>query len=104
MVMRNRIAVLVSIVAFAAGSCSTTQPVAKGPRVSLLHCGTISAMDPTLFGLKKEEITGDASFVTPCYLIVHPKGTLIWDVGQVADANIPDDGTEVVEQNILKAK
>jgi glyoxylase-like metal-dependent hydrolase (beta-lactamase superfamily II) len=61
-------------------------------------------MDPTLFGLKKEEIAGDASFVTPCYFIVHPKGTLIWDVGQIPDAQIPDDGTEVVVQDIIKAK
>ena len=61
-------------------------------------------MDPTLFGLKKEEIAGDGSFVTPCYLVVHPKGTLIWDVGQIPDAQIPDDGTEVVVQEILKAR
>lgn len=61
-------------------------------------------MNPELFGLKANEIKGDASFVTPCYLVVHPKGTLIWDVGQVPDAEIPDDGTEVAVQNILKAK
>jgi glyoxylase-like metal-dependent hydrolase (beta-lactamase superfamily II) len=61
-------------------------------------------MDPTLFGLKKEEIAGDAHFVTPCYLIVHPKGTLMWDVGQVPDEKIPGDGTEVVLQDLLKAK
>jgi N-acyl homoserine lactone hydrolase len=74
------------------------------PKLYVLDCGDISPMDPTLFGLKKEEIKGDASFVTPCYLVVHPKGTLVWDVGQVADAKIPDNGTEVVEQGILKAK
>ncbi len=45
-----------------------------------------------------------AASSTPCYLIVHPKGTLIWDVGQVPDDHIPDDGTEVVEQQFLKAK
>lgn len=61
-------------------------------------------MDPTLFGLKKEEIAGDGSFVTPCYLIVHPKGTLIWDVGQIPDAQIPGDGSEVVVQDLLKAR
>jgi N-acyl homoserine lactone hydrolase len=74
-----------------------------GPKLYILDCGTIAPMDPTLFGLKKEEIKGDASFVSPCYLVVHPKGTLLWDLGQVADADIPDDGTEVVQQNILKA-
>ena len=61
-------------------------------------------MDPKLFSLTKEEIHSDASFVSPCYLIVHPKGTLIWDVGQVPDDAIPDNGTEVVLQGILKAK
>ena len=77
---------------------------APGPRLYVLDCGDIKPMDPTLFGLKKEEIAGDAHFVTPCYLIVHPKGTLMWDVGQVPDAKIPDDGTEVVVQDLLKAQ
>ena len=75
----------------------------KSLRLYILDCGTISPMDPALFSLKKEEIQGDASFVSPCYLIAHPKGTLIWDVGQVPDAMIPDDGTEVTNQGILKA-
>ena len=74
-----------------------------GPRLYILDCGTISPMDPALFSLKKEEVKGDVSFVSPCYLIVHPKGTLAWDVGQVPDAKIKDDGTEAVEQGILKA-
>jgi N-acyl homoserine lactone hydrolase len=82
---------------------AATPAAGATPKLYILDCGTIAPMDPTLFGLKKEEIKGDASFVSPCYLVVHPKGTLIWDVGQVPDANIPDDGTEAVQQNILKA-
>lgn len=78
-------------------------PAAKELRLYILDCGTISPMDPKLFGLTQEEIHSDASFVSPCYLVVHPKGTLIWDVGQVPDAAIPDNGTEVVQQGILKA-
>jgi N-acyl homoserine lactone hydrolase len=103
MVMRNWLACVVCVAALAAVSCTTTPPP-RGARLYILDCGTIAPMDPTLFGVKKEEISGDASFVTPCYLVVHPKGTLIWDVGQIADAEIPDDGTEVVKQDILKAK
>lgn len=72
-------------------------------RLYVLDCGTIVPMDPGLFGLKAEEIHGDGSFVTPCFLIVHPQGTLVWDVGQIPDQDIPDDGTEVVEQKFLKA-
>jgi glyoxylase-like metal-dependent hydrolase (beta-lactamase superfamily II) len=78
-------------------------PTPKKLRLYILDCGTISAMDPTLFGLKPEEVGREAGFVSPCYLIVHPKGTLIWEVGQVPDQDIPDDGTEVVQQKYLKA-
>lgn len=74
-----------------------------GPRLYILDCGTISPMDPELFGLKREEVTGDVSFASPCYLIVHPQGTLVWEAGQVPDEKIADDGTEAVEQEILKA-
>ena len=82
---------------------AATAAAPAGPRLYILDCGTISPMDPALFSLKKEEIQGDARFVSPCYLIVHPKGTLAWDVGQVPDAKIKDDGSEAVEQDILKA-
>jgi N-acyl homoserine lactone hydrolase len=79
-------------------------PKPSSPRLYVLDCGTISPMDPALFSLKASEVKGDVSFVSPCFLVVHPKGTLIWDVGQVPDKDIPDDGTEVVQQGILKAK
>jgi glyoxylase-like metal-dependent hydrolase (beta-lactamase superfamily II) len=97
----SRILVLAAIGLLAAGAFAAPT---SGLRLYVLDCGTISAMDPALFGLKPSEIKREAVFVTPCYLIVHPKGTLIWDVGQVPDQDIPDDGTEVVQQGILKAK
>lgn len=90
-------------------ACSREAPPAAaaatpaGPRLYILDCGSIAPMDPALFSVKKEEIAGDVSFVSPCYLVVHPRGTLVWDVGQVPDKDIPDDGTEVVQQGILKA-
>jgi len=34
--------------------------------------------------------------------MVHPRGTLIWDVGQLPDQDIPDDGT-LVQQTVLLA-
>jgi glyoxylase-like metal-dependent hydrolase (beta-lactamase superfamily II) len=85
--------------------CANPQatPGAAGPRLYILDCGTIAPMDPKLFGVTAEEVNRPVAFVTPCYLVVHPKGTLIWDVGQVPDQDIPDDGTEVVQQRILKA-
>jgi N-acyl homoserine lactone hydrolase len=72
-------------------------------RLYILDCGTIGPMDPALFSVKPDEINREVNFVSPCYLIVHPKGSLIWDVGQIPDKDIPDDGTEVVQQKFLKA-
>jgi N-acyl homoserine lactone hydrolase len=88
-------------VTFATASHAKPAHVAR-LRLYVMDCGTIAAMDPALYGLKAEEIHGDTAFVTPCYLIVHPKGTLAWDVGQVPDKDIPDDGT-VVQQTVLRA-
>jgi glyoxylase-like metal-dependent hydrolase (beta-lactamase superfamily II) len=102
--MRKPALVCAGLGALLVSGCSTkAPPVSQGPRLYVLDCGTISAMDPALFGLTREEISGDASFASPCYLVVHPNGTLVWETGQVPDAKIPDDGTEAVEQDILKA-
>lgn len=94
-------AVLTPAITHASASLAADAP--NTPRLYILDCGTIAPMDPKLFGLTASEVNREVTFVTPCYLIVHPKGTLIWDVGQVPDQDIPDDGTEVVQQNILKA-
>jgi N-acyl homoserine lactone hydrolase len=101
--MRTAVSIVLAIlVAGCAGGSASTRAAAS-PRLYILDCGTISRMDPNLFGLKPEEVKVNIGFASPCYLVVHPKGTLIWDVGQVPDADIPDDGTEVVQQGILKA-
>ena len=98
------LAVAASSLGFASGAGVAAAASLGTPRMYILDCGTIAAMDPALFNLKPSEVNREVTFVTPCYLIVHPKGTLIWDVGQVPDKDIPDDGTEVVQQGILKAK
>jgi N-acyl homoserine lactone hydrolase len=98
------LAITTMIVWLAAAPQSTLFAAPPKLRLYVLDCGTIAPMDPTLFGLRPEEVKREVTFVTPCYLIVHPKGTLIWDVGQVPDQDIPDDGTEVIRQGILKAK
>jgi glyoxylase-like metal-dependent hydrolase (beta-lactamase superfamily II) len=75
----------------------------KELRLYIFDCGTIAPGDPKTFNLTREEIHGDGGFASPCYLVVHPKGTLMWDVGQVPDAAIPGDGTEGVRNGVLKA-
>ncbi len=50
-----------------------------------MDCGTLHIADMGRFRLKKEEVsTTDLSVA--CFLVVHPKGTLLWDTGAVPDA------------------
>jgi N-acyl homoserine lactone hydrolase len=64
----------------------TSSPIASKPglRLYVFDGGTIENIDPSGFGLKKEQVSFNR-FPVPCFLIVHPKGTLIWDAGAVSD-------------------
>ena len=57
-------------------------------RMYVFDCGVLRIADPMpLFGLKKEEV-GATDLSDAAYLIVHPRGTLMWEAGLVPDANI----------------
>lgn len=76
------------LAAVLATGCSTSSDTAAAsPKLYIFDCGSIDGVSPAGFGLKAEEIAVPG-FFTPCYLIVHPKGTLIWDTGQIPDANL----------------
>jgi N-acyl homoserine lactone hydrolase len=59
-------------------------------RVYLFDCGLIQGEQPTGYGLKNEDVK-NTDMVVPCYLIVHPKGTLMWDVGLIPDSEFKGD-------------
>ena len=85
--------ILMLIAALVAPWLAQQRPAAPpSVRLYILDCGTIVDMNPASYDLKPEEIKGPLDFITPCYLVVHPKGTLMWDVGQIADANMPPSG------------
>jgi N-acyl homoserine lactone hydrolase len=54
-------------------------------RVYLFDCGLIKGENPLEYGLNKGDVK-NSDMVVPCYLIVHPKGTLMWDVGVIPDS------------------
>jgi N-acyl homoserine lactone hydrolase len=85
--------IIALILSFASVLMAQQKPAAPSSvRLYILDCGTIVSMDPANYDLKPGEIKGPLDFITPCYLVVHPKGSLIWDVGQIADANMPASG------------
>jgi N-acyl homoserine lactone hydrolase len=85
---RKTCATLVSLIVYAAvvllsRAQQTAAPVTS-LRVYLFDCGLIKGEDPLTYGLNPGDVK-NADMVVPCYLIVHPKGTLMWDVGVIPD-------------------
>ena len=65
-----------------AGSASAEPPkAATSPRLYAADCGSIRVGDMAGFS-DLGELKGEArDFIVPCFLVVHPKGVLVWDAG-----------------------
>ncbi len=63
------------------------KPPAPPPslRLYVFNCGSLDISDPERFRFHKEELA-TTNMSVACFLIVHPKGTLMWDVGAVPDS------------------
>lgn len=67
-------------------------PVVKSLRVYVFDCGKLAITDSGRYHLKREEMaTTDMSVA--CFLVAHPKGSLMWDVGVIPDSQLNADGT-----------
>jgi len=78
---------LVSTAQGALESNSASKHTAEAPaaiRLYVLDCGTLHIGDISRYGLTKDEVAS-TDLAVPCFLIAHPRGTLIWDVGAVPD-------------------
>jgi glyoxylase-like metal-dependent hydrolase (beta-lactamase superfamily II) len=83
------------ILALAAGVPAAAQPhraaAVKSLRLFVFDCGGLKIGDPARYHLKPEEMsTTDMSVA--CFLIAHPKGTLMWDVGVIPDSSFKPGG------------
>ncbi|HEV3374632.1 MAG TPA: N-acyl homoserine lactonase family protein [Candidatus Acidoferrum sp.] len=106
---RSLIATLITAVIFATfpRAAAQTDPSparrAQTPRSLRLYvfdCGTIHVADLSRFSLKPEEVaTTDLSVA--CFLVTHPKGTLIWDAGAVPDSSWKPTGAVGTQHVVL---
>ena len=98
--------ILLAVVMAAASGAGQTAPSPQrratpppSVRLYVFDCGTLHIADPGRFGLKAEEVaTRDMSVA--CYLVAHPKGTLLWDTGAVPDTAWKATGA-AVRQHVL---
>lgn len=96
---RTSLVIILLICAVTLGSVVAQSHPPKPPKTVRLYvfdCGVITGMDPKLFNFKREELA-DTRMSVPCFLIVDPRGTLMWDVGAIPDADFKGDTTPITE-------
>jgi N-acyl homoserine lactone hydrolase len=103
--MRIRLAAAVGIVGVVsativarAGAQTAVRPPVRAVRLYVFDCGVLKRGEPTAYGLTKAQV-GSTDFSDPCYLVAHPRGTLLWDVGIIPDDQIKPGGVEVQAAN-----
>ena len=66
----------------------------KTLRLYVFNCGTLHFDNADAYSLKKEEVAATDMSV-PCFLIAHPRGTMIWDAGIIPDTAFTTAGGTV---------
>jgi glyoxylase-like metal-dependent hydrolase (beta-lactamase superfamily II) len=72
-----------------AAPLGTAQSKAQPPKALRLYvfdCGTLNPADANNYRLKPEELA-TVKMSMLCFLVAHPKGTMIWDTGAVPDSS-----------------
>ena len=72
----------------------TTPQRVTSPRIYVFDNGAIKGLDTKLFGFERNEVK-EPDFTVHSYLIVHPRGTLIFDTGAIPDADFKGPGPVV---------
>ncbi len=99
MKIRLRLAGL-ALLAVAIGTVASAgaPPRVRSARLYVFDCGVLKRGEPTAYGLTSAQV-GSTDFSDPCYLVAHPKGTLLWDLGIIPDDQIKPGGVEVAAAN-----
>ncbi len=99
--------VLVATLVVAAVGCGSRGPSAErrpaqpqSVRVYVFDGGTLRVPDPSRFQLRKEEIA-ESDLAVSCFLIAHPKGTLLWDTCAVPDGEWTPTSSPVTHHMVL---
>src|SRR5580692_10733960 len=84
MEMNKSIAILFAALFAVTASAQKHPKAPRSLRLYVFDCGTIHTTNGDAYSLKKEEM-GSTEMSIPCFMIVHPKGTLMWDNGDIPD-------------------
>ncbi len=91
MQLKPRRWLLATLLTFLAATGLSAAKLPKSLRLYVFDCGVIHTNNVDAYSLKKEEV-GSTEMSIPCFLIVHPKGALMWDNGDIPDSAFPAGG------------
>jgi len=95
-------AVLATLVTVPLATAQHPRPP-KSVRLYVLDCGKITGVGAAAFGFTDGELA-TTEMATPCFLIAHPRGALIWDVGEIPDSAFKGDGSPATQGAFTVAK
>jgi N-acyl homoserine lactone hydrolase len=104
MVRKQLFAITVLAAVTLAVAYAQQKPAAvTSPRLYVFENGAIKGLDPKLFNFTREELK-EVDFTNTSYLIVHPRGTLMFDAGAIEDSHFKGDGAPVTEGILTATK
>ncbi len=104
--MLRKLAMLSVLVLFGASLAQAAEKHPKTPkslRLYIFDCGVIHTTNTDAYSLKKEEV-GSTEMAIPCILVVHPKGTLMWDNGDIPDSAFKPGGGQATAGVVTQAR
>jgi glyoxylase-like metal-dependent hydrolase (beta-lactamase superfamily II) len=89
-----------------AGGAAQTAPVAKAqtPKTVRLYVFDCGLLNITTEGVERYHVTpaevGETRMSVPCFLVAHPRGTLMWDLGVIPDTVVDALAQGVARSNV----
>ena len=86
------LALLVGLSGGAGRAAQTAAVTRQAPRTVRLYVFDCGVLNITTEGVQRYHVTpaevGETRMSVPCFLVAHPKGTLMWDLGVIPDADV----------------
>lgn len=98
--MRVLLGLCLAVAAFGCADEVNDAPTAS--RIYVFENGMITGLDPQLFNFSADELA-EVDFVNISYLIVHPRGTLMFDAGGIPDSAFEEHGVGPITEGVLSA-
>jgi N-acyl homoserine lactone hydrolase len=90
-VKKIRVALILAVLAVTSSAVSAAPKPPSSVRLYVIDCGVLDIPDTSPYRLTKADVV-TTKMSAPCFLVAHPKGTMMWDTGPVPDTNFKPGG------------